>query len=432
MGQVLEGVRVIDLGIAWAGVHCTKLLADMGAEVIRVESPVEPNLRGPAKPTLGFGIYPNNDPGERPWNRAGMFNERHRNKLGLCLDLTSEEGQAIFHDLVAVSDVLVENYSARVAGKLGFEYERLRPINPTLIVVSMPGMGRTGPMRDAVSYGATLEELSGAAALNGYPDGPAEHSGSYYTDPASGLLAAGAVVAALQHRRRTGKGGHVELSQLEGAVRLVGEAFLGYQMNPQRPRRMGNRHAWAAPHNTFPCRPSTSPDGQEHDGWVAIEVYTDEEFGRLCGAIGRPDLANDPRYAGGLERHRNQDTLEPVIAEWTRQRGSLEAAQELQRASVAAGAVLNGYQHLNDPHLAARGFFETVRHPEAGTFPVLGMHFKLSRTPGSVRTPAPTLGQHNAWVVEELLGRSASDVADLSARRVLATEPADAVEQPGG
>ncbi|MSP78900.1 MAG: CoA transferase [Dehalococcoidia bacterium] len=431
MPQALEGIRVLDLGIAWAGAHCTKILADMGAQVIRIESPTEPNLRGPARPAPGFGMYPKNDPGPRPWNRAGGFNERNRNKVGICLDLGTEEGQKIFHRLVAISDVLVENYSSRVVAKLGFGYKVLQPVNPSLILLSMPGIGREGPMRDNVSYGPTLEQMSGAASIEGYVDGPPQLSGALYPDPTSGILGAGAILAALERRRRTGQGAYIEMPQLETTVGLIGEVFLDYQMNARKPRRTGNTRASAAPHDAFPCLPSAGPDGAEQEGWVAISVSSDQVFQHLCAVIGRPELAADSRFSTPAARHEREEELAEIISAWTKTQPQRAAMETLQGAGVPAGALLSAPELLSDPHLTERHFFEISHHPEAGSFPVPGVQFKLSATPGSVRTPAPTLGQHNGWVLSELLGFSSAEIASLNARRIVTTIPTDAVTEPG-
>ena len=418
----LEGVRVLDLGIAWAGTQCTKLLADLGAETIHIESPVRPDTRGPTRPTANSGIYPENTPGSRPWNHNGLFNERHRNKLSLCLDLRSSQGQELLEELVAVSDVLVENYSRRTVEKLGLFYERFRRINPSVIMISMPGFGHSGSLASYTSWGHTLEELSGASAITGYDGGAPQVSWIFYSDPTSGIIAAGAAMAALQHLRSTGHGAHIELAQLEATIRLIGHAFLNYQASGHIPERVGNIHPWAAPAGVYRCA--------GNDNWLALEVLSDQEFQSLCAVIGKHTLAEDSRFADGASRYKNRDALDRVIAEWTKSRNSQEAMPLLQGAGVRAGAVLSAPELLADPHLAARGFFQTISHPEAGRYPVPGMHFKLSGTPGAIRTPAPVLGQHNRLILKEILGRDEGEVAVLERDRVVATTPADTETLP--
>ena len=415
----LEGIRVIDLGIAWAGPHCTQVLADMGAETIRIENPRRPDTRGPAKPPPGAAsrMYPNKEPGERPWNRNAMFNERHRNKYSLTLDLSHVKGKEVFKELTKISDVVVENFAATVMNNLGLGYPVLRELNPKIVMISMSGHGATGPESEYRSYGSTLEMLSGSAMLTGYPDSPPLHSGNYYPDPAAGMLAAGLVVAALQHRRQTGQGLFIDLSQRELGTHLIGDAFMDYSMNKRLPPRIGNRHPSMAPHGCYRCK--------GEDMWIAISVGSDSEWRALCDIMGKPELAEDERFGDIVSRYNNQGEVDGIIEAWTVEQDHYEAMRVLQDAGIAAGAVLTAPELLADPHLNQRGFFEVVTHPEAGTFPLRGMIFNLSKTPGSIRKPAPCLGEHNEYVLGQLLGMSKEEISRLAEEEVITMVPLD-------
>ncbi len=431
----LEGIRVIDMGVAWAGPHCTGLLADMGAEVIKVEATNRPDLRGGARvrpapaptpapgagaapapaPAAGMGMYPNNDPGQRPWNRSGMFNQQQRNRLGITLDLTNDKAKEVYKKLVKISDILVENFSARVMINFGLGYSVLSQINPGLIMISMSGFGMTGPESGYRSYGSTLEQLTGIASTMGYPDGPPMPTGIFYPDPTAGTLGAGTVIAALHQRRKTGKGVFIEMSQREATLRVLGDGLLGYQMNKRTPPRIGNRDLAMAPHGCYRC--------QEEDSWIAIAVRNDEEWWALCQAMDKPELADDERFADILSRHQNHDELDAIIEEWTKKHDHIAAMHLLQDAGVPAGALLNAREAFYDPDLNDRGVFEKITHPEAGDLTLVGMAWKLSKSPGSIRKPAPCLGEHNHYVLGELLGLSDAEIEELEKEHVIGYEP---------
>lgn len=239
--QPLKNFRILDLSRIWAGPYCTKLLADMGAEVIKMESMrVYDSHRGPVSPAPGIAAYPDSDPGEEAWNRNGWFNCLHMSKYGITLELTEEEGRRVFEELVSISDVLVENFRQGSLERLGYDYETLRQIRPDLIYASMPAFGNSGPWQNYVAYGIGQEQLSGMAHMTGYVnDGPMK-SGINHGDPITGSHAAGVLLAALRYRRRTGKGMFVDVSQQESAVALIGGEVLGYQISGQEPERMGN------------------------------------------------------------------------------------------------------------------------------------------------------------------------------------------------
>jgi len=413
----LEGVRILDLSVVWAGPHATKMLADMGAEVIKIESlsRLDP-IRGPVRPVSNTeGCYPDNEPGARPYNRHGYFNERNRNKLGLTLDLKHPDGLAIFKRLVAVSDVVIDNFSWGVTERLGIDYERLRTVNPRIIQLSMPSFGTTGPERYYVGYGATNDHLSGITSVTGYTDTGMENPGINISDPIAGLHAAGAILAALLYRQRTGKGQFIDLSHRETATRLTAGPVLDVSMNGRVARPQGNKHAWKAPHGCYPTR--------GEDAWIVIAVGTDREWEGLCRAAGKPEWVTDPRFSTVSARWKHRHELDQEIASWTRTQDRWDLMQRLQTAGVPAGAVATAEDLLANKHLRARGFFVTITHPEAGTHDYLGLPWKMSRTPGAVRRPAPTLGQHTEQVLRDLLGLSEAELARLRRERVIGQEP---------
>ncbi|MBI3953362.1 MAG: CoA transferase, partial [Chloroflexi bacterium] len=406
----LRGVRVVDLSWSWAGPLATRLLADMGAEVVKIES----HRQGDWTRNL---VPPDNEPGERPWNRGAYFHKLNRNKLGMSLDLTRPEAADAFRRLVKVSDVVVENFSPRVMVNLGLDYAALRRLQPDIILVSMSAYGQTGPHRDYVAYGSNVETMAGLTSMTGYEGGPPKRTPIQYGDPVGGFFGAAAVLTALHHRHLTGEGQHVDLSQCEAMTTLVGEAMLGWAMNHQATARLGNRHPTLAPQGCYRCR------GQ--DRWLALAVSSEEEWRGLCRALGNPAWTQLPSFATAAGRRQHQDELDRLIEEWTAARDQFEAMRLLQQAGVPAGAVLNNKQLLLDPHLRERGFYVTVAQPEAGTHLVPGLTARLSRTPGSVRQPAPAFAEHNDLVLNELLGLNEEDAARLASSGATARVPDD-------
>ena len=284
--QPLKNYRILDLSRIWAGPYCTKLMADLGAEVIKMESlSVYDSHRGPVSPARGIAAYPDGEPGEEPWNRNGWFNCLHMSKYGITLELTSDEGRRVFERLVSISDVLIENFRQGSLERLGYDYAALRKQRPDLIYVSMPAFGNTGPWKGYLGYGIGQEQLSGMAHLTGYPeDGPMK-SGINHGDPITGSHAAGVLLAALRRRRRTGKGMYIDVSQQESSVALMGGELLAYQMTGEEPERNGNRSRWYAPCNTYP--------GKDEDRWITIAATNNDQWASLASAMGKPELAED-------------------------------------------------------------------------------------------------------------------------------------------
>lgn len=419
MAGPLEGVRVLDLTRVWSGPLAARLLADLGAEVIKVEGPRERAgfRRLPPEAVKMVGLYPEGELGQRPWNRNGTFNDFSRNKLGLTLDLNTPQGIDVLKRLVSISDVVMDNYSPRVMPQFGLDYPALREINPSIIAISMPGFGQSGPYRDYVAYGTTLEPFTGLCSLAGYRGGPPQLSANTYPDPVAALNAAGAILLALWHRRRSGQGQFIDLSQAEGATCLIGDAILGYQMTGRLPERMDNRHPSMAPHGCYRCR--------GEDRWIAITVSSEEEWAALRRAMGEPPWASDQRFAAAVSRWHHQDELDRLIEGWTSGHEHQELMHKLQEAGVPCGAVLDAQELVTDPHLRARGFFWEIDHRDTGPRLYAGLPIRLSLTPGSPRMPAPSYGEHNEHVLKRLLGMSDAELAQLARGRVIASSPED-------
>ena len=362
-----------------------------------------------------LGVYPNDEPGERHWNRNSQTNDLARNKYDITLELDTAEGLALLRRLIAISDVVVENYSPRVMPKFGLDYPRLRELNPQIILCSMPGYGSQGPYRTFISYGTNVDPAAGLASLMGYPGETPHMSGNAYPDPVAGLFAVGAILTALYHQRQTGQGQYIDLSQAEATTALLGELSLGTRLNGEVPPRIGNRHPRKAPHGCYPCRGD--------DKWVAIAVGSDDEWRALQRVLGHPAWCDTPHFASLPGRLQHHDELDHHIAAWTGEQEAYHVMHTLQKAGVPAGVVVNAEELVNEPQLQARDFFWEIDHPEAGRLRYAGQPVRLSETPARCYRPAPCLGQHNDDVLSGLLGLSADERAALRDKGVIGDRP---------
>jgi len=408
----LTGLRIIDLGWAMAGPQATRILADFGAEVIKVESRARLDMG-----RVLFGPHV----GERGIENSGYFNNFNRNKRGITLNMACEDGRALFARLAAISDGVLENFSSGVMDAWGFGYEGLRRCREDIVYVSMSGFGHSGPYRDYQTFGPTVQAVSGLTYLSGFPDHPPAGWGYSYMDHTGGYMGAIAVLSALIARRRTGRGQHVDLSQVEAAIALTGTALLDYEVNGRASAREGNASAWPpmAPHGVYRCAaPADDPVPDDH--WVAIAVEDDDQWQALARATGHPEWTDDARFRAHDARlsHRNQ--LDPLIEMWTRERTPLDAMRVLQVAGVPAGRVQRSRELFDDdPQLTHRGLFPSVEHPVLGGRRIDGMPATLSRTPAELRRGAPLLGEDNAYVYGQLLGLDADAIAALEAAQVV-------------
>jgi crotonobetainyl-CoA:carnitine CoA-transferase CaiB-like acyl-CoA transferase len=406
----LAGLRILDFTNAVAGPIATFILADLGAEVIKVEGP------GSRPKNPRSGIAPLREgAGEPGYNRLLLFNELNRGKRSVSIDVAKPGGRELFLALVAECDAVVQNFAPRVMHNLGVGYEQLRAAKDDIILVSMPAFGLSGAYRDRISYGPGIDAMSGLSHLTGYADGPPMKPGNFFCDQHAGVHAAFATLAALRHRERTGEGQHVELAMFDGELQVVGDALLDYVMNGREQMRMGNDHPSMAPHAVFPCA--------SDDSWLAVAVEDDDQWHALCKVIGRPDLTSDPRFANRRERHANRADLYEPIAAWTRQRDHYEAQEALQAAGVAAGAALDAAELLRDPHVLARRTIAYVETPGVGPTPCPRVAFTLSETPAPPERPAPAFAEANGYVLRELLRLPEDEVERLLAAGVISATP---------
>jgi len=398
----LAGVRVADFTWVWAGPHATLQLAHLGAEVIRVEAPQR------LCPTRTLPPWLDGQPGP---NRSGYFNQFNQGKRSIAVDLKTAEGLAIARALIACSDVAAENFAAGVMDRLGLSYASLRTLNPGLVMIALSGYGATGPERDFVSYGPAQVPLSGLSSLTGYRDWPPMHVGISYGDPNGGMHGAFAVLAALWHRERTGTGQYIDLSQWETSMAVLPEGLMEEAMNGTAPARDGNRDPWMAPHGIFRAR--------GEDRWIALAVRSDDEWRRLAEVMEQAELGTDPRFATLASRKANEDALEALVTAWTAERAPEASTQELQRCGIAAFTAMSNRDLHDDPHLAARGFFVELPHPEVGVRRHLGIPWRMSATPCRVERAAPCLGEATEYVLGDLLGYTSATIADLRGRGIV-------------
>jgi benzylsuccinate CoA-transferase BbsF subunit len=392
--RALEGVRILDFTWVVAGPVATRILADQGAEVIKIER----------RDSLDLGS-----------RRGGFTGNLFRGKESTVINMADPRGREIARQLVAVSDVVIDNFSARVMHNWGMDYESIQKMKPDIIAVSMSGFGHTGPQKDYVSYGPTLQALSGYTLLMRHEGGEPAGWGYSYADMSGGYSGALAVLMALWHRKRTGEGQFVDLSQFETISSVVGPALLDILVNKSTIAPFGNRsqEAPAAPHGVYRCAGA--------DRWCAITVFTEEEWQALCRVIGSPTWAQDARFAALSSRLAHQDELDLYVEEWTRQHTSEEVMALLQGVGVPAGVVANGEDLDRDPQLRARGYWARVATPEGDEVVLDGTPIKMSVTPGYVASPGPLLAEHTESVLKRLLGYSDEQLAQYKTDRVIAS-----------
>lgn len=404
----LEGVRVVDLAQVFAGPACTRILADLGADVIRFESASRMDVTRNLIITENEGL-------DHHWHRASYFVVRNASKREMVLDLAKEEARAIMRKLIATADVVIESFTPRVMANFGLDYASLKAIKADIIMCSLSGYGQSGPMRDYAGYGMGLEPASGLSSITGYAGGPPMRSGLSFTDPYSGFIGAGAVLTALAYRRRTGKGQYIDLSEQEAAIPIIGAALLEYQMTGRLHERNGDRSEWAAPQGCYRCAGD--------DRWAVISCSDDGEFERMARAMNHPEWLDDARFATVLARHDHHDELDAAITEWTSERDHYDVMHTLQAGHVKAAAVLDGKEILFDPQFKERHHFDVIDQPMLGKRPVQRhLAAKFGRFEAKARTPAPTLGQHNDEVLREL-GYSEDEIAKLKEDAIIAEAP---------
>ncbi|MDD5044978.1 MAG: CoA transferase [Candidatus Omnitrophica bacterium] len=394
--QLFSGIKVLDFTWAAAGPIATKILSDYGAEVVKIESTSHPDgtrIGGPFKDNIvGF-------------NRSGCFNQWNTGKYSILLNIRNSKGLETAKKLAAWADIVVENFSGGTITRIGLGYEELKKINPGIIMLSSCMMGQTGPYAAHPGLGPMLTALSGFNQITGWPDKlPVGPSGAY-TDFIGPRFTVLAIIAALDYRRRTGKGQYLDLAQYETSVHFMAPVLLDYLVNRRVTDREGNRLSYAAPHGAYQC--------QGVDRWCAIAVFTDKEWNSFCKVIGNPDWTQDVKFSTLLARKENEDELDKLVNEWTMNYSAEDVMHLMQAAGVAAGVLQNG-QDLQDkdPQLKHRHLYWNLKHPEVGEYHALRPDFLLSKSPYEIKR-APLQGEHNEYVLREILGMSDEEIAEL-------------------
>ncbi len=416
----LSQVRVLDFSRVFAMPYAGAYLADLGAEVLRVDTHHVPFMDSSRVSGFTGGPFPENNPGELYWERGGTFHTLNRGKRSLTLDLRSDAAQEIVRDLVRVSDVVLENFTPRVMSRFGLDYANLRRVKPDLIMVSNTGYGHSGPWSSFGAMASALEPTHGTGAFMGYMnDDVPKKMGNSYTDFLATWTALTAIMAGLLRRARTGQGMWIDLAMYQVGASFVGEGLLDYSYNGRRARRIGNRHLSMAPHGCYACA--------GEDEWVVLAVRDDADWQAFRAAlVSECPEVTDAKYDQVSGRFDNQDELDRIIKRWTGSRGQYHVMEELQAVGVPAGPVLNAKGLLSDPHFRSRHFFEDVVHQSVtglGRREYIGRGWKMSGNDLSIRSPGPLLGESNDYLLRELLGVSDEGITVLVQDQVVGEVP---------
>ena len=408
--RILEGVRVLTLEQVHALPWGTSFLADLGAQVIRVESLAHLQDRK-------AGPFPDGQPSQEWWNEGGnLAYFGTRNKQSICLEVADPRGKDVFLKLAQNCDIVTDNFRPGTMERFGFDHESLAKLNPKIITLSSTAYGYTGPWRRAGSRARTVDASCGMSYLTGYEDGPSQRASNNYMDHSVGNNVAYALLLALYQRNKTGKGMRIDLTMQETGVSAIGPAILETQRGITR-SRLGCGHLWKSPHNVFPCRGV--------DRWIAIAVSTDEEWQRLRQAMDEPLWAADPRFDTAQSRWRHRHHLGELLSGWTQTKDDQELMNHLQSNGVAAGAVLTAEDLVADPHLAKRGYieeFENVNAPHAGPRKYAGRPFRMPGISFTIRHVA-ALGEHNVETLRDVAGLSDEEIATLANDGIISTQP---------
>ena len=403
----LHGIRIVDLTQGWAGPLATRNLADMGADVIKVEGCERFDWWRSWEATPAWIA----DDGAE---KSTQFNMVNRHKRSLTLDLEDTRGKGLLLDLIATANAVVENFSAGVMPKLGLGYEALRAVNPNIILLSMPAFGTTGPWRTFRAYGSTVEHSSGLPHLHGHEDDPPTMVHVAYGDPVGGINGSAALLTALRYQARTGEGQFVDLSQVEALFPLGVHGILEYSVTGQAPRREGNRSRRFAPHGVFPCLNGANGS----DEWIVIQVFDEGQWQRLCDV--HPALG---AFGGLDDRLRRVEELEDALAAWTRTQSAHALMLRLQALGIPAAATHDAQTLLEDAHLLARGYWQWKERAHVGSQPNPSAPFREAELPLPIEAVAPTMGQHNREILCGLLGVTEHEFAELENRGIIGTRP---------
>lgn len=395
MEKPLKGIRVLDLGHVLAMPTCTMQLADLGAEVIKIERP------GIGDDSRYFGPFKNKE--------SAYFISINRNKKSITLDLKKDQGKKIFKDLVKISDVVTENYRPNTMQKLGLGYETLKAINPQIIYASICGFGHKTVYPSRPGYDVIAQATGGIMAITGQADGPPTRVGSSIGDIFSGSFATIGILAALRVKEKTGLGQQVDIAMMDAVISVLENAVVRYTVTGEIPQRTGSAHPSIAPFDVF----------EAQDGWFVIGVGNDMLWERFCKAIDKTDLLNDSRFTTNPKRSENYKELKPIITEWSKEKTVEETLNILINAGVPVGEVNTIDKIVDDPNVKLREMIVEVEHPKAGKVKITDSPIKLSLTPGKVEKASPLLGQHTEDILSELLRFSKEEIGSLRREGVI-------------
>jgi crotonobetainyl-CoA:carnitine CoA-transferase CaiB-like acyl-CoA transferase len=398
-----DGVKVADFSWIWVGPTTAKYLADHGATVVRVET------ENPPDRVRAMGPYKDGIPGT---NRSHAFGDFNTSKLSLSLNLKNPVAIEVARRLIAWADVYIESFTPGTVDDLGIGYETARSLNHSIIMASTCLMGQTGPAASFAGYGYHASAVAGFHEVTGWPDLPPDGPWTAYTDTISPRFLAATIIAALDHRRRTGQGQHIDAAQMEVSLYFLAPQIIDFNVSGRVVSRNGNRSATMAPHGAYPC----SGDDQ----WCAIAVETDEQWDALRRAMGDPDWAGDSRFRTAEGRLAHQEEIDRHLGEWTSDRSAQDVMEILQSAGVPAGMLQRSSDLLGDRQLAHRGFFHYMDHPEMGNIPYTGHGFRIRGYDSGPRFPAPLLGEHSELVMREILGMTDEEIAEVFAAGAIA------------
>ena len=419
----LEGIRVLDSTYVFALPYTGGQLADLGAEVIKIEGPGRPDI------TRGGGLYgtfPDNEPGEDWWNRPSTYQLLNRGKRSMVLDMAREEGREIFRELVTVSDVVMENFTPRVMRRWGLDYPNLKKLRPDIIMVSNTGYGHgDGPYSSYPAQATTQEGTHGHCWVTGYPGDEPSKAGRSFVDFLSTWSAMFAIGSALRYRNQTGLGQWIDIGMYQAGVMFLSEYLMDAIVNDSEGERIGNRHPYRAPQGAYPAAGD--------DQWIALSVANNQQWRALCGLMERPDLAASQELLSAESRQQRHGEIDDAISDWTSQHDKYELMHRLQAVGIASGPILSGKDVHFDPHYRSRNFLERVHYPEKsgmGDRIIMGRPYRMSKTNLKVQGPAPTFGQDNRTLLEALLGKPTEQVAQWEHETVVTTIPTSGEPSP--
>jgi formyl-CoA transferase len=405
--RALSGLRVLDLTRVLAGPWCTQILADLGADVIKIERP------GSGDDTRAWGPPFLRDAAGHETAEAAYYLAANRGKRSVTLDIAAPEGRAIVRKLAGACDVLVENYKVGQLAKYGLDQAALAQVNPRLIYCSITGFGQDGPYKDRAGYDFIIQGMGGFMSITGerddLPGGGPQKAGVAVSDLMTGMYATVAILAAVAQRHRTGRGQYIDMALFDSVVAMLANMNTNYLTTGKPPGRVGNSHTNIVPYQVFAAA----------DGHVIIAVGNDGQYVKFCDVAGRPDLALDARFARNADRVRNRAVLVPLLEQVVRQRPVAFWAAGLEGAGVPCGPINTIAQALADPQIVARGLVIDLPHPLAGTVQLVGSPIRMSASPPALERAPPTLGQHTAEVLRELAGIDAAELQALRERNIV-------------